>query len=105
MLNAWHGTAEALLLSHGIGGLLVLFERLRRREAAALLHGILNRVFPSNPFVEELPATTGRLRQALGDPAFDDLTRRGGAMDLHEAIDYAQGEIERALAELGRTPA
>jgi hypothetical protein len=77
MLNAWRGTAEALLLSHGIGGLVVLFERLRRREAAALLHGILNRVFPSNPFVEELPATTGRLRQALGDPAFDDLTRRG----------------------------
>jgi predicted ATPase/class 3 adenylate cyclase len=105
MLNAWHGTAEAMLVSHGIGGLVVLFERLSRREAAALLCGILNRVFPSNPFVEELPSATARLRHKLGEPAFDDLTRRGAAMDLHEAIDYAQEQIEQALSELARAPA
>jgi hypothetical protein len=45
-----------------------------------------------------------RLRHALGEPAFDDLTRRGAAMDLHESIDYAQEQIEQALSELGRTP-
>jgi hypothetical protein len=105
MLNAWHGTAEAMLVSHGIGGLIVLFELLRRREAAALLHGMLNRVFAFNPFVEELPEATARLRQALGDAAFDDLTRRGAAMDLHEAIDYAQEQIEQALSELGNATA
>jgi predicted ATPase len=105
MLNAWHGTAEAMLVSHGIGGLIVLFELLRRREAAALLHGMLNRVFAFNPFVEELPEATARLRQAFGDAAFDDLTRRGAAMDLHEAIDYAQEQIEQALSELGNATA
>jgi hypothetical protein len=104
MLNAWHGTAEAMLVSHGIGGLVVLFERLSHREAAALLYGMLNRVFPFNPFVEELPEATARLRQVLGDAAFDDLTRRGAAMDLHESIDYAQEQIEQAFSELGRTP-
>jgi hypothetical protein len=105
MLNAWHGTAEAMLVSHGIGGLVVLFERLSHREAAALLHGMLNRVFPFNPFVEELPATKARLRHALWGPVFDDLSRRGAAMDLHESIDYAQEQIEQALSELGRTSA
>jgi hypothetical protein len=105
MFNAWHGVAEALLVSHGIGGLTVLFERLGRCNAAALLHGMLSRMLPSNPFVEELPATVVRLRQGLGNPAFDDLTRRGAAMDLHEAIEFAQEQIEKALGDLGRTPA
>jgi len=105
MFNAWHGTAETLLVSNGIGGLTVLFERLGRCNAAAVLHGVLNRMLPSNPFVEELPATAVRLREALGRPAFDDLTRRGAAMDLHDAIEYAQEQIEKAIGELGCTPA
>jgi predicted ATPase len=105
MFSAWHGVAEALLVSHGIGGLIVLFERLGRCNAAALLHGMLSRMLPSNPFVEELPASLVRLRDALGNPAFDDLTRRGAAMDLHEAIEYAQEQIEKALGEVGGTPA
>ena len=62
-------------------------------------------MLPSNPFVDELPATAVRLREVLGNPAFDDLTRRGAAMDLYEAIEYAQEQIEQALGALGRTPA
>ena len=102
MLDAWRGTPEALLISHGIGGLVVLLERLGRCETAALLHGMLENAFPSNPCVEELPATMTRLRGALDKSMFDEISRLGAAMDLQKAIDVAQGEISSALAELGQ---
>ncbi len=99
MLDAWRSTAEALLVSHGIGGLAVLFERLGRWEAAALLHGMLGKAFPSNPFIEDLPKTVARVREALGVSVFEEISRRGATMDLHQLIDYARGEIAKATAE------
>jgi hypothetical protein len=77
-------------------------ERLGRCETAALLHGMLENAFPSNPCVEELPATMTRLRGALDKSMFDEISRLGAAMDLQKAIDVAQGEISSALAELGQ---
>jgi predicted ATPase len=105
MLKQWQGAAELMMVSNGIGGLVVLFERVGRLEAAAVLHGMLERAFPTNPFVEELPAAMGRVWEALGDTAFENATRHGAAMDVHQAINYAEMQIERALTELaGGTP-
>ena len=103
MLKQWQGAAELMMVSNGIGGLVVLFERIARREAAALLHGVLEQAFPTNPFVDELPAAMGRVREELGDAVFEDATRRGAAMDVHQAINYAETQIERALTELAST--
>jgi predicted ATPase len=105
MLNEWRGAADVIFVSHGIGGLVVLFERLGHAEAAATLDGMVVRTFRSNPFVEELPETMLRVRTVLGDAAFDEMNRRGAAMDVHEAIDYAQEQIRQALAELGHNGA
>ena len=96
MLDAWRGTAEALLVSHSLGGLAVLFAWLGRGEAAALLHGMLDKAFPSNPFIEDLPRAMAYVREALGESAFEEIARRGATMDLHQVIDYAQSEIARA---------
>src|SRR5260370_6061785 len=102
MVDGVGGGGEGLLISHGIGRLVVLFERLGRCETAALLHGMLESAFPSNPCVEELPATMTRVREALGKSVFDRIGRQGAAMDLQKLIDVAQGEISHALAELGQ---
>jgi tetratricopeptide (TPR) repeat protein len=102
MLDAWHGAAELLLISHGIGQLVVLFERLGRYAAAAVLHGAIVRMYPSNPFVQELPDTMRRVRKALGGARFEEAQRRGAAMAVHETVDYAQGQIRQALAESDR---
>ena len=58
--------------------------------------------FQSNPFVQELPDTMRGVREALGDKVYDETGRRGAAMDVLEAIDYAHEEIGRALADLGQ---
>jgi len=102
MLQSWPDAAEALQVSHGIGGLVVPYPRLCRHEATVLTHGMLDKAFPSNPIGEELTATKADVRRTLGQAAFEHLSRRGAAMDLHEVIDYTEGEIARALAELGR---
>jgi predicted ATPase/class 3 adenylate cyclase len=102
MLDAWHGAAELLLISHGIGQLVVLFERLGRHAAAAVLHGAIVRMYPSNPFVQELPDTMRRVRKALGDARFEEARRRGAALAVHETVDYAQGQIRQALPESDR---
>jgi predicted ATPase len=105
MLGQWRGSAELMMVSNGIGGLVVLFERLGRTGAAATLYGAIGEVFQANPFVAEFPATMLRARDALGDAAFDEANRRGAAMSMHDAIDYARKQIAQALAELDQVRA
>jgi predicted ATPase/DNA-binding winged helix-turn-helix (wHTH) protein len=101
MLDWWRRSSDLLFVSHGLGSLIVLFERLGQVAAAATLIGTLTRTFESNPFVPELPDTLMRVRTTLGDTRFDETNRRGAAMALHEAYDYALDQIRQALASLG----
>jgi hypothetical protein len=100
MLDSWRGTAELLLLSHGIGGLIVLFERLGRYPPSAILHGMLRRMFPTNPFVDDLAATVHRVRESLGSAEFEALQERGAAMPVQHLTEYAQEQIRGALEAL-----
>ena len=98
MLNVSRRSADIMFASHGLGGLIVLFERLGNPSAAAALHGTLTKAFDTNTFFAELPETATRLRQVLGDAAFEKASRQGTAMTLHEAADYANDQIADALA-------
>jgi predicted ATPase/DNA-binding winged helix-turn-helix (wHTH) protein len=98
MLEGSRRSADLIFMSHGLGRLVVLFERLGRAEAAATLHGALSRHVDSNSFVRELPETLARLRGVLGNARFNAAGGRGAAMALHEATDYALGEVQRALS-------
>jgi hypothetical protein len=72
---------------------------------AARLHGTMAKTVEPNTFVRELPNAIARVRGALGDAVFDEAIRRGSAMTLHEAADYALHQIGEALAALdARSP-
>jgi tetratricopeptide (TPR) repeat protein len=101
MLGMWRGQPDAVGLAHGIGGLIILFERLGRAADAVTLHAALMHFFPSLRMLEELPATIERARAALDDATFAAAARRGAAMDFREMTGFARTEIDLALAELG----
>ncbi len=65
MLDSWQGLPNAIGVSHGIGGLIILFERLGRAAQAVTLHAALLHYLPSLRMLEELPATIERARTAL----------------------------------------
>ena len=92
-----------MFASHGLGNLILLFDRLGNSTAAATLKGTMTKSFESNSLVTESPDVTARLRRTLGEAAFDEARRRGAAMTLHEATDYALGEIAKALVAAGVT--
>ncbi len=89
MMDHWRRSTDLLLISHGIGSLIVLFKRLGYGYAAAVLNGAVARLFESNPFVAQLSEATTRIRQTLGDAKFEEATRRGAVMKLHEVYAYA----------------
>lgn len=101
MIGDWRGVPDTLILAHGVGGLILLFERLSRTAPAATVHAALNHVFRSVGMQSELPDAMRRARAALGDAEFEEATRRGAAMELRDATDYALAEIELALISLG----
>jgi tetratricopeptide (TPR) repeat protein len=101
MLDLWRRSTDLMFVSHGLGSLIVLFDRLGHAAAAATLNGTLAKTYESNPFVPELPDTVERVRGTLGDASFDEASRRGAAMALHEAHDYAVDQVRQALAALG----
>jgi predicted ATPase len=100
MLQGSQRSADLIFVSHGLGRLIVLFERLGYAEAAATLHGALSKHFESSSFVPELPDTVARVRGALGDASFEAARGRGAAMALHKATDYALDQVRHALSIL-----
>jgi hypothetical protein len=99
--GVWRRSIDLIFVSHGLSSLIVLFDRLGRTVAAATLNGTLTKNFEFNPFVPDLPAAVAHLRDSLGDARFDEANRRGAAMALHEANDYAVDQVRQALAALG----
>lgn len=101
MLDVWQGAPDAMGIAHGIGGLIILFERLGRAVDAVTLHAALTHYLPSLRMLEELPATIERARAALDGATFDAAVRRGVAMEFRDMTGFARAEIEVALAALG----
>jgi predicted ATPase/DNA-binding winged helix-turn-helix (wHTH) protein len=101
MLDLWQGQPDAISMAHGIGGLIILFERLGRAADAITLHAALMHFLPSLGMLEELPATIERARASLDDAAFDATVRRGNAMDFRDMTEFARTEIGLALTALG----
>jgi hypothetical protein len=101
MLALWRRSTDLMFVSHGLGSLIVLLDRVGRADAAVTLNGVVARTFDSNPFVLELADTMRRLRRTLGEESFQEADRSGTAMALHEAYDYANDQVRQALEALG----
>ncbi|WP_232079295.1 ATP-binding protein [Mycobacterium conspicuum] len=85
------GTALAVLATH--------FDRLGRYAPAATIAG-----FGVNPLniagLPELNTAVAHLREVLGEPAYESLARKGGAMTAPAIAVYALDQIDQASAEL-----
>jgi hypothetical protein len=86
---------------HGIGGLIILFERLGRSVDAVTLHAAQMHYLPSLRMQDELHGAIKRARTALDDATFDAAARRGTAMEFRDMTEFARTEIGLALAALG----
>jgi predicted ATPase len=98
MLDTWQGSPDAMGASHGIGGLIILFDRLGQSAQAVTLHAALMHYLPSLRMLEELPAAIERARTALGDTAFNEAMQRGAVMEPREMTEFARTEIAHALS-------
>jgi hypothetical protein len=83
----------------GIASLIVLFERIGSPLAAARLSGALARWSALNHSHAAVREATVRLRQTLGQRAFDEESRKGASMNLRESAEYAAKQVELKLAE------
>ena len=83
-----------------LGWVVVLLDRLRRHEAAATLYGTHRERLDAVTWVG-LPVAVDHLRDALREERFEELARRGGAMEHREAMSYAHQVLRDALEEVG----
>ena len=100
MLDLWRGSTDLMVVSRGLGSLVVFFERLGDFAAAATLHGATARMLKSSAFMKEYADAVARVRSAIGTAAFDMTSGHGSAMGLGESLDYARQQISTALAKL-----
>jgi tetratricopeptide (TPR) repeat protein len=101
VIGTWRRSPDLMFASHGLGSLIVLLARIDRLEPAAILHGAVVAAAGSSAFAPELTAAVERLRDRLGAASFDEYSRRGARLELHEAHDVALREVHAALAALG----
>jgi hypothetical protein len=103
ILESSSGSRDVVFVSQGLGNLVVLFERLGQPIAAATLNAAVMRIVDAHALVPELTQTMSRVRGRLGEAAFDEANRRGAAMPIHHANDFALAEIAQALATAAAT--
>ena len=97
-IGNFHNAGNTTGLRTALGSLVVLFERLGRREAAATIGGFA--ASPLTGAVPEFNAAIAHLRDVLDDRAYETLARKGAAMRTAEMVTYSYDQIDQARAEL-----
>jgi flagellin-like hook-associated protein FlgL len=89
------------MMHNPLATLAIALERFGRYEPAATIAGFA----ALNPMVAvslpELAALTTRLREILGNQAYESLARKGEAMTIAAIATYAYEQIDQARTELG----
>jgi predicted ATPase len=98
-IRNYHDSGNISVIQIPLGSLATLLHRLGRHESAAAIAG-----FASGPLTEawipELSKALFDLRDVLGDPALETLTRKGKAMTTAAMAIYAYDQIDVARTEL-----
>jgi predicted ATPase len=99
-IGALHRAGDVGNLAVAFADMAVLFDRIESPEIAATLYGISRR-HGDIGWVAHLPAVLDHLRATLGDTNFEQCVAAGGAMELADAVTYAQCQI--GFADASRT--
>ena len=98
VIRNFHDAGNTTGVRSGLAILAVLFNRLGRLEPAATIAGVafdpLTATFP------QLTTAITHLRDALGDPAYESLARKGETMTTTAMVTYAYDQIDQVRAEL-----
>ena len=79
--------------------LTVLFDRLEQPDIAATLYGASSR-HGDLGWVLNLPTAVDHLREVLGQSVFHDRVAAGAALEVRDAVQYAQHQIRLAGGRL-----
>jgi hypothetical protein len=69
-------------------------------EPAATIAGFALSPFSAATGVPEITTAIAHLREALGDPVYESLARKGESMTTSAMVTYAYDQIDQARAEL-----
>jgi len=104
-LRYYYDSGNVYLVRNPLAILAVLFDRLGHHEPASVTCG-----FAVTPFTQsvlpEISETVTRLREALGDEAYESFSRTGEHMSAAEMVAYTLDQITQArflLAANGRS--
>ena len=101
-INAFHHAGNVAFLAATFASLAMFFDRFERPEIAAKIYGASTRQ-ASIGLVPHLPEVVVHLRSVLGEDTFDACVETGAAMELAEAVRYAQEQIHVASTDLAPT--
>jgi tetratricopeptide (TPR) repeat protein len=97
-IDVQHRSGNLANLAVTFASLSVCFDRLERPEIAATLYGITTHISAREPGIRR--SVLGRMREALGDAAFERCVAAGAAMEPADAVQYAREQIRCAREEL-----
>ena len=95
-IGAFHRAGNVPQLIITLASVPALFEHIDRPEPAATLAAAMARQPSSAHHVPELRDLGGRLERRLGTKRAEELAHIGAALDLNDAADYAQRQLELA---------
>jgi hypothetical protein len=100
MLGMLQRSPDLMIAVVGVASLIVLFERIGCSLPAARLSGALAHLSALDHAHTNVREATDRLRETLGEAAFDEECRLGAVMSLRESAGYAAEQVEQTLLRM-----
>ncbi len=83
--------------------LAALLDRLGHHQQASVIAGFAFSIVTTS-WIPEFRTTILHLREVLGEPTYETLTRKGESMTTAEMVTYTYDQIDQARADLNATP-
>ena len=99
MIRTFHDAGNTTLMRSHLAILAALLDRIGRYEPAATIAGFAISPLTAST-IPQLSTVIARLRDVLGDPAYESLARAGESMTPAAMATYAYDQIDKARAGL-----
>ena len=102
-IDSYHQAGDITNLAVTLAHLAVFFDRFERPDIAATIYGTTTR-YTGTVMVVGLAEVIDHLRTVLGESRFDQCVTAGAAMELAQAVQYAQEQIRLTRRQLNGQP-